>query len=223
MNFENSDPERCPLCGSPETAEFERDELRLYLRCSRCGLVFVPADFHVSREEERARYDLHENSISDEGYTAFLGRVIKPLKERFPPASSVLDFGSGPNPVLARLLRHEGFEVDIYDSFFAANTAVFDQTFDVITLTEVLEHLSGPGEEIARLDGALRPGGSIAVMMRLLDESDDFSNWHYKNDPTHISFFSWDTCVWTAGNFGLKAERIEYDIVFFEKQKEEAV
>lgn len=218
---ENSEPEICPLCGTAETSEFDRDEIRPYLLCGECSLVFVPPEFHLSREKERGRYDLHENSILDEGYTNFLGRLIKPLKARYDPGSKALDFGSGPNPVMARLLSAAGFEVEIYDSFFEPQAEVFDQTFDFITLTEVLEHLSRPHAEIKRLQTVLRPGGSIAVMMRLLDDSIDFSGWHYKNDPTHICFYKWETCLWVAGHFGLKAKRIEEDIVVFEKPTRE--
>lgn len=221
MTLKDNGRSGCPLCGSGEVSKFSRDQKRNYLRCRECTLVFVPSEFHISREEERARYQLHENDLSDVGYTEFLGRLIQPLKSRHPVGSKALDFGSGPNPVMAKILRMEGFEVNIYDSFYAADTTVFDQTFDFITLTEVLEHLSRPRKELARLSEILRPGGTIAVMMRLLDDSVDFSNWHYKNDPTHLCFYSWETCLWLADYFGLRALRIEKDIVIFEKAESE--
>ncbi len=207
----------CSLCGSFQTSEFALDEHRIYYRCGVCFLVFVPADFHLSRKEERNRYDLHENSIEDAGFTAFLGRLVKPLKSKYASGSVGLDFGSGPNPVLAQLLRKEGFRIEIFDSFYETNKGVFDNTFDFITLTEVIEHLAWPLAEMIRLETLLRSGGSIAVMTRLLDDSVDFSKWHYKNDRTHICFYSWETFVWLADYLKLTLVRYESDIVFFGK------
>ena len=51
----------CPLCNG-NTAFFFEDERRAYQQCKKCALIFVPAEFHLMRAEEKAQYDLHENN-----------------------------------------------------------------------------------------------------------------------------------------------------------------
>lgn len=206
----------CPLCGALEPAVFHNDRQRAYLHCDRCSLVFVPAKFHVSEAEERARYDLHENSPEDEGYRKFLARIVGPLVDRYPSKAACLEFGCGPEPVLAQMLEEKGFTVTSYDPFYQRNAPV-EGPYDVITATEVVEHLRTPGVEFERLSGLLNNGGTLALMTRLRDDEVDFGTWHYKNDNTHICFYDWTTIEWIAKHFGLQATRIDKDIIFLRK------
>jgi len=48
---------------------------------------------------------------------------------------------------------------------------------------------------------------------RVLDKK-AFSTWHYKNDPTHICFFSEATFQWTAEQLGMRLKVVEKDVVF---------
>ncbi len=96
---------QCPLCSAAGATPFHADRRRRYLRCNACFLVFVPPAFFLSRQAERAEYDLHRNAIDDPGYRAFLSRLAQPLLARLPPASRGLDFGCGPGPALAHMLR----------------------------------------------------------------------------------------------------------------------
>jgi hypothetical protein len=73
------------------------------------------------------------------------------------------------------MLSEKGHEMDNYDPFYAPDTACFDSSYDFITATEVVEHLSAPGEELQRLWGLLRltlvvtlfssPKGSFNVLI----------------------------------------------------------
>ena len=38
--------------------------------------------------------------------------------------------------------------------------------------------------------GLLKSNGILAIMTQILTSEVDFSQWYYKNDPSHISFFS---------------------------------
>ena len=113
----------CSLCASLEISEYFKDQRRSYVQCSRCDLVFVPSQEYVTREAEKAEYDLHRNNIDDAGYRGFLSRLMQPLLERLSPSASGLDFGCGPGPALAHMLREAGFEMAVYDSFFACDDA----------------------------------------------------------------------------------------------------
>ena len=44
-----------------------------------------------------------------------------------------------------------------------------------------------------------------------------FENWHYKNDPTHICFFSEATWRWWAGTMHAKLELIGADVALLQK------
>jgi hypothetical protein len=73
-----------------------------------CDLVFVPPEFHLSREEEKARYDFHSHSLADSGYRNFLNRLFQPLEKVLPIGARGLDFGCGHEPTLSVLFEKAG-------------------------------------------------------------------------------------------------------------------
>ena len=192
----------CPLCGRDGARDFHRDQYRPYLRCVECELVFVPASHHLDAAAEQAEYERHDNAEADPGYRAFLARVATPLLARLQPGARGLDFGCGPGPALAAMLREAGMRVDLYDVFFARDTGPFSRRYQWITATEVVEHLHRPGPELARLWSMLLPGGWLAVMTKLVRDRQSFAGWHYIRDPTHVCFFSRQTWRWWAGQAG---------------------
>jgi SAM-dependent methyltransferase len=204
---------QCPLCAAAGATPFHADRRRRYLRCETCSLVFVPPAFYLSRQAERAEYDLHRNAIDDPGYRTFLSRLAEPLLARLAPASRGLDFGCGPGPALAHMLREAGHEVALYDSFYVPVPDVLDGRYDFICATEVVEHLHAPGRELARLWSLLAPGGWLGVMTKLVRDRTAFSRWHYKNDPTHVCFFSERTWQWWAQSQGAALEIVGADVI----------
>ena len=180
----------CPLCNSNLTENFYRDSYRQYLKCSICDFVFVPKIYHLSEKDERARYDTHNNDPEDDRYRNFLSQLLNPLQERIPKNASGLDFGSGSGPTLSLMLEERGYSVDLYDKFYARNDAVFEKQYDFITASEVVEHLRQPLIELSRLMVLLKNNGVLAIMTQILTPQIDFDKWYYKNDPSHIGFFS---------------------------------
>jgi hypothetical protein len=209
----------CPLCMEPEASDFHRDSRRRYLHCPTCNLVFVPPGYHLSAAEEKGAYDLHRNSPKDEEYRRFLGRLFWPMQELLPPGSRGLDFGSGPGPTLSIMFTEAGHSVSIHDKFYAPDSAVFAERYDFITATEVLEHLADPRLELARLWSCLRPGGRLGIMTKLILDREAFSRWHYKNDPTHICFFSPATFGWLAAGWQAEPTFVGSDVVLFQKSR----
>ena len=207
----------CPLCSTPGAVHFHRDRRREYLRCMECFLVFVPPVYHLDKVQEKAEYDLHQNSPDDPGYRRFLSRLAGPLLDRVPAGARGLDFGCGPGPALAAMLMEAGCEVNLYDVFYRPETEVLNLSYQFITATEVVEHLHDPGAELARLWQMLEPGGFLGVMTKLVIDVAAFTAWHYKNDPTHICFFSDTTWEWWAGHAGARLERIGADVVLLQK------
>jgi len=207
----------CPLCAGAEISFYSKDRRRPYLSCSTCGLVFVPPAWHLSRDEERAHYALHQNHIDDPGYRAFLSRMMYPLIERLTPGAQGLDFGCGPGPALAHMLRGAGFGVALYDSFFVPEEEMLDACYDFLCATEVVEHLYRPGRELERLWALLQPGGWFGIMTKLVRDPIAFASWHYKSDPTHVCFFSVDTWRWWARQHDASLEIIGADVILLQR------
>jgi hypothetical protein len=196
----------CPLCASDRTRPFAEAHGRRYFDCGVCRLVHLaPAD-RPDAAAELAHYGTHRNDPADPGYRAFLDRLATPLAERLAPGAAGLDFGSGPGPALAIMLRERGFRVDTYDPFFAPDPEPLGRTYDFVTCTETAEHFFCPGDEFRRLAGLLRPGGWLGVMTEWVPEDRPFGEWRYARDPTHACFYRPATLIWIAARHGWRLE-----------------
>ncbi len=214
--FTKEDSEQCLLCLSAKNNFFFEDKFRAYRCCNVCSIIFVPKAFHVSKKSEKARYEEHNNDPDDIRYRDFLERIAVPIRERFEIGAKGLDFGCGPTPLLAEIFTEDGFEMSVYDPFYAENKSVLDEKYDFIVSTEVVEHLNNPMREFKRLFAMLKQNGVLAIMTRLYDDSIDFKTWHYKNDRTHICFYSIETFNWLADQIGVSYAQVEKDIFVFE-------
>ena len=210
----------CPLCNSGDCISFHADRRRTYFRCVDCRFVFVPREYHLSSAAEKAEYDLHENSPADQGYRRFLSRLFEPLSARLEPRSCGLDFGSGPGPTLSVMFEEAGHSMAIYDQFYASDERPLGVEYDFVTCTEVVEHFRNPREDLDRLWSCVRPGGLLGVMTKLVIDAAAFSNWHYKNDQTHVGFFSPETFQWLAAKWSAELEFIGRDVMIFSKPRE---
>lgn len=208
----------CPLCLTDGAAGFSADRRRVYLRCRHCLLVFVPRQYYLDRDSERREYDLHRNDVNDPGYRQFLSRLARPLLERVgSKGQSGLDFGCGPGPALAHMLEQAGHHMTLYDSFYKPDEPALQGQYDFICATEVVEHLHRPHQVLAQLWTLLHEGGWLGVMTKLVIDADAFSRWHYKNDPTHVCFFSEQTWQWWADEYGAGLEFSGADVILLRK------
>jgi 2-polyprenyl-3-methyl-5-hydroxy-6-metoxy-1,4-benzoquinol methylase len=168
-------------------------------------------------KNEKVRYEKHNNDADDLGYREFLERIAVPIRERFAKGSSGLDFGCGPTILLADILKEDGFAMEVYDSFYETDISVLQAKYDFIVSTEVVEHLRYPLQEFQMLLAMLKENGVLVVMTQIYDDSIDFKIWHYKNDRTHIGFYTVETFDWLAKKLGVKYTQVENDIFVFEK------
>jgi len=215
--FFKKNPIPCRLCGADDTQTFYKDKRRDYFKCNQCHLVFVPAAQFLTLADEKARYDLHQNTPDDPDYCRFLGRLVDPMATLLPRNSSGLDFGCGPGPALSKLFQEHGHHVINYDPLYANDESVFDQQYDFICATEVVEHLHHPGKELDRLWQCLKPGGILGIMTKRVIDADAFANWHYKNDDTHVCFFHEATFKWLANQWGADLSVVSDDVVIIHK------
>ncbi len=206
----------CPLCQSSQTKEFSHSENRYYHHCQNCDIVFVPEKFFVTKDDEKAKYDNHQNSPDNAGYCQFLDKLLLPLQSHLQEGAKGLDFGSGPGPTLSLMMERRGYEMEIYDIFYHDTPEVFEKKYDFITSTEVIEHLHHPLGEIEKLWGCLREGGVLGLMSAFRVE--DFENWYYKRDLTHICFFSPQTFSWIASQLGATLEIPQSGVALLKKE-----
>ncbi|MCV2886554.1 class I SAM-dependent methyltransferase [Aestuariibacter sp. AA17] len=212
----------CPLCLSGDTQHYHTDKRRRYFQCNLCMLVFVEPCSLPNQVQEKQEYDLHENAFEDEGYRHFLTKLSAPLIQTLSenlssPTLSGLDFGCGPAPVLASMLEEFGIKMAVFDPIYANNLSKLRQRYDVITCTEACEHFHAPHVEFTKLINMLTPNGLLAVMTKRVISKERFAHWHYKNDITHVSFFSEKTFQWIANHYGLTLSVISNDVVFLRK------
>lgn len=217
--------EPCPLCATHNTSTpssspvlYHQDKRRDYWQCERCKLVFVSADQRPTLSQEQQEYALHDNNPDDPGYQRFLMKAATPLMEKLPPsARHGLDFGCGPAPALARLLEAQGYHMAVYDPLFSPDTSVFNRTYDFVTCTEAIEHFHTPDKELTLLSGLVAPGGWLCIMTKRVIDQARFASWHYKNDPTHVSFFSDATFDYIGRYYGFDVHLVASDVVLMNK------
>ena len=197
---------QCKICnGNTQTVIHEK--FGTFYWCDDCGFIFKDSKDYVSSKEELKIYNTHQNSIDDQRYVdyfkRFIDEAIMPTGMKF---KSGFDFGSGPSPVLATILQRDyQIPMDIYDLNFAPEKEYQNRKYDLVTCTEVIEHLENPQEYFNLFASLLNDDGLLAMMTLFHpDNVTDFLGWHYIRDRTHISLFSPKALAYLAKQAGLE-------------------
>ncbi len=210
----------CPLCESLDIEfYFQANDAfkQEYNQCLNCDLVFVTKKTRLSREEESLRYNNHHNNEDDKNYQNFLNRLAKPMLKLIPDNSNGLDFGSGNSETLANIFKKENHLCESFDIFYKNNPKLLQNKYNFISASEVFEHLNNPQKELKTLIPLLNPKGFLGIMTTKLVKKDEFENWWYKNDPTHISLYSDKTFNYIASEFNLNIIHNKNNIIIFSK------
>lgn len=199
----------CILCGGPGGV-IENVGPGVYYYCPHCRLVFLDEKYHLSAQEEKSRYQRHENTLHNKGYVKYLNQFIDDAGiGELDGIKNVLDFGCGPGPVLKALLNERALNVDIYDPYFYPQKVFKGKQYDLITCTEVLEHVRNPLAILKLLESLLDENGVLAVKTVFYTAARDFNKWWYRQDPTHICFYCPQTFAWIGECFNFKIELID--------------
>ena len=182
----------CPLCQS-EGHAFYKDT---FYKCVECGGIFRNRADYPSFEEERSRYQEHENDVDDARYQHFVSPITDVVQEEQSLGSIGLDFGSGTAPVISKILTDAGYAIRQYDPIFQNEPEVLESRYDYIVCCEVIEHFHDPLPEFHRLKKLLKPNGRLYCMTLLYHAGIDFSNWHYQRDETHVFIYQEKTLEW---------------------------
>lgn len=193
----------CPLCNTPQKSpEVLFSYNKEFYSCGRCSLIYRPKTQLPSPVNERNRYQQHHNDASDKGYQNFLQQAITPVHPYLSASSRLLDFGCGPTQGLSQLLATQGYQCHNYDPFFSPQ--IPGKNYDVIFCTETFEHFHNPAKEIKTLSDWLKPGGLLVVMTEFYKNREQFKNWWYTRDFTHVCFYHLLTFNYISQKFGFQ-------------------
>jgi SAM-dependent methyltransferase len=205
------------VCRASAPQYFVRLGARDYWRCATCEARFLDPSDRLTSEDEYSHYLRHENDTDDPRYRRFLSKLADPLIARLGVAGNGLDFGCGPGPALAAMLREAGHAMALYDPFFYPDRAPLARSYDFVTCTEAAEHFHRPAEELDLLMRLVRPGGWLAIMTCFLTDDDRFRDWHYRTDPTHVVFYREATLRHLAGSRGWSCEVPAKDVALMRR------
>lgn len=170
---------------------------------------------HPSPDEERVRYLKHRNDVHDPDYRAFVSPLVDAVCEDNDEDAPGLDFGCGRVPIVSSMLRERGYEVGSYDPFFMDDADLLRRRYRYIASSEVIEHFHYPAKEFALLRSLLMEGGRLYCSTSLYSDAIDFKRWHYKDDPTHVFFYSPETMHWIKEAFSFSRVEIRGSLTIF--------
>jgi hypothetical protein len=209
---------KCKIC-SKTTESFETAKKK-YHYCKSCEFIFLDKDFIISNKKEEERYLKHENTIKNQSYVKIFEEFIKKIKEKKFDIKIALDFGCGPGDVLKNILQHKKIKTDCYDIYFQKEKVYENKRYDIITCTEVFEHLKNPLETIKLLKNHLSDDGMIAIMTLFHpNNKEEFQKWWYITDETHISFYTVKTFEKIASLMDLEIIYINSKNIIFLRYK----
>ena len=207
---------KCPICNSDiEVLSSTMTELKIgteqdrFGRCTLCGTISVNPKYYLSTNEEVLRYGKHDNSLKNSNYCDYLLSVYNSFNTR-QIIEPILDFGCGENAVLTELLRQNGIDIDGFDPNYE-NFILKDRMYNTILSIEAVEHFREPMVSFTIMNNLLNSGGDIFIRTELLESVPYFSAWWYKNDPTHIVFYS-------RTSFEFISDYFSWEIVSFDNK-----
>jgi SAM-dependent methyltransferase len=222
----------CLLCGAPAAPDAALSPLPL-ARCGSCGFLFRP-----DLADAQATKDLYEGGRYEDRDFARDYATKMTIAERRANASSRLDFvrrhvtggrlldagaaggafvleareagfaaqGIEPAPAFARHAR-EAVGVDVRDGRLE-DLAGTGETWDVVTLWHVLEHVPDPVAALGILRDVLAPGGAVVLEVPNVDSTAARmlgASWTHLDADAHVSHFGPATLRLALERAGLRA------------------
>ena len=197
----------CPLCRSVKFQSLKNYESHFLHICHSCGFVFtgqIPDSSDLAKHYNGYGNYMDLSSITLKRFDNLLTDFSVYKK-----SSNILDFGCGEGFFLERA-RLKGWNVfgTEYDpeairkcrekgiSMIQSTDTSFYGQFDVIYISEVIEHVSFPLDTLAVIRNFLRKGGAVYVTTPNFNSVSRFfvgNKWNIITYPEHLSYFTKST------------------------------
>jgi hypothetical protein len=198
----------CPLCNSSSDIFYQNNK-QLYYKCNNCFGIYVDKNTRPGWEDEKSRYEEHNNDVNDKKYQNFVSNITSAVMKDFTQNDKGLDFGAGTGPVISKILKDNNFSIAQYDPFFHNDPNLLKEKYNYIACCEVIEHFHNPKKEFNLLRKMLQQNGKLYCMTDIYDESINFHKWYYKNDVTHVFIYHKKTILWIKEALGFLDVTIE--------------
>lgn len=211
---------RCLICGGNTSLLPDPQIPVVYHVCKDCDFIFKDIENRVSFEAEEKEYDRHNNTMESVGYVNIFKNLIDTYINPLNITGKVLEFGSGPGPVLYQLLSNEGYQTIHFDPFYNRDYTYQQFNYQLITCTEVVEHFFDPMKEFKHLASLLEENGYLLIMTNFRNmDQEAFVKWWYRRDITHVSFYHENTLDYIAHAHDLKIiKHNNKNIILFQKK-----
>ena len=233
----------CPICeGGPAQFKLRKGKVDI-LECPQCGLAFwiPPEGYRAEDVYDSAYFDSVDESHGFSDYAgmekAFRASFADRLAKIDPPQSGgrLLDVGAAFGFAVSEASkigwRATGLEISASAAREASGitggkisvgnslaTPFATGSFDVVTMWDVLEHLSDPHKAIEEMSRLLRPGGQLvftttdvgSLVARLSG-----SRWHLYTLPEHLYFFTRRSLKILCEAHGFEVEKMSAESAYF--------
>lgn len=232
----------CPNCDSTDVFEFHDKvwsaEDSVVLRCRNCELIFI--DPMMTIEEEREFYENYNQHVKARGMTAtqsveeFHEKSLPIAKQRlevvgsyFESGKKVLEVGSSTGAFLSLIkncntyaceLAHDNRDYSkqfVTGGTFASLESIKDQTFDIICMFHVFEHIRDPQMFLSQCLVCLNEGGIILIEVPCSEDPlvTVFELEEYKDfifQPMHPMVYNEEALDFVFNQAGFSKERVIY-------------
>lgn len=224
-------------CGTPASSlqtVFESGETD-FRRCSTCGLVFreiFPSEgelVEIYRQAYEAEKIAGGGTNQESGLHAAQSYSVLIRRHVVDPATRVLDYGAGSGQLVAQLrargVQADGLEFSAEARRFCEKKRGFkllgdirdvkDEHYGLVSMIEVIEHLTELQTTLRELHRILAPGGTLLVTTPNLEgyrARTAKGHWHEARKRFHLFLFTEDSLRFHLDRAGfVDSERIRFN------------
>ena len=152
----------CPICKNKSEYRLSKGEIDYY-QCTFCKTLYCDAldnSNMVGGEFEEGRHDKHKEERI-ERILSLMGRYGK-----------MLDFGAG-NGLMLNDCKEFGINCEGYDKYNPKFNVIKSDKYNLITMVEVIEHLTEPYDEINLIFDRLADNGIVYIETSFVDVAEE--------------------------------------------------
>lgn len=202
------------------------------VQCKNCGLLFANPRFSFEEVSEIYTDEYHE-AHGEQSKLEIYNERLEHIR-KYKTSGNLLDIGCGYGYFLKAASKYfdvAGLELSPHAVEFIKKNqkipiinkdflqAEFDeQSLDVVTLWDVIEHLYDPYSNLMKINKILKKGGIMALRtgdVSSLNAKIAGKHWFFYHLIDHVYFFSKDTIIEMLDKAGFEVLDIYYEEAFF--------